>query len=223
MEKEFSVFKRYPDIEQAKALCELLEENNIPTILTDNSPLVDVTFANNTLDNEIQVSIPQKDFDKARDLLEKEADIDIEQIDKDYYLFEFTNEELYNILLKPDEWGEFDFVLAQKILKSRGQEINLDLLSSLRHQRIEDLSKPESNQNSLVGLGYLLAFLGGIIGIFIGYSLWNQKKNLPSGEKVYTYKEEDRQHGKNIFFIGIFVLILFLLLQIIYGDYFLYL
>ena len=116
MEDNYSIFRKFPSLEQASELKALLNENGIETILDDNAPSVDVTFTGNTLQNEIEVRIKQTDFQKAESILEKEVENLIETIDKDYYLFKFTDEELYDILLKSDESNAFDYTLAQKIL-----------------------------------------------------------------------------------------------------------
>ena len=50
--------------------------------------------------------------------------------------------------------------------------------------------------------GYVLAALGGIVGVFIGHHLNTTKKTLPNGQRVYIYNADDRAHGKWIFFLG---------------------
>ena len=44
-------------------------------------------------------------------------------------------------------------------------------------------------------MGYFFTIIGGLLGIFIGYSLFTVKKTLPNGKKVYSYSENDRKHG----------------------------
>lgn len=120
----------------------------------------------------------------------------LDKIDKKYYLFSFTNDELYEILIKSDEWNPFDYKLAQKLLINRGEKVDAEMLDSLKKERLKVLAKPEQNQNSWIVAGYLFSFLGGGVGIIIGYSLWSSKKTLPNGERIYSYKSVDRKHGK---------------------------
>ncbi len=210
----YEVFKKFSDVQQAKELASILKEKGLDCRLVDNSPTFDVTFSGNTLQNEVQLKIKQEDFDKAYKLLEKEAENLLDQVDEDYYLFDFTNEELYEILLKPDEWSSFDYKLSQKILIERGQTINDDLIKTLKKQRIEDLAKPEHGQKAWIYAGYLFAIFGGLIGLFIGWHLWAYKKALPDGQKVYGFNENDRKHGRNIFIIGIIIFPIATLLRI---------
>jgi hypothetical protein len=215
MTEDYSIFKKFPTLEQAKELIELLDESGIESLLSENIPLVDATFAGNTLHNEFDVKIKQSDFKKATEILEKNAENLIDQIDKDYYLFEFTDEELYGILLKSDEWSVFDYTLAQKILKQRGKSVDKELLNSLKNQRLEDLSKPEENQEVWIFAGYIFSLLGGLLGLIIGYILWTSKKTLPNGQKVYSYSVYDRRHGKCIFYIALAVIPIAFLLKLI--------
>ncbi len=146
MTEKYSVFRKYPTILQAKGLENLLQQNNITTQLTDNIPPIDPSFSGTTLLNEYEIKILIEDFEKAELILEKEVENVINQVEDDHYLFDFTDEELYEVLLKSDEWSEFDYKLAQNILTKRGKSIDIDLLNALKKQRIETLAEPENNQ-----------------------------------------------------------------------------
>jgi len=215
MKENYSIFRKFPTLEQATELKDLLNENGIDSILADNVPSVDVTFSGSTLNNQVEIRIKQSDFKKAEEILEKNAEELIDQIDKDYYLFEFTNEELYEVLLKSDEWNAFDYTLAQKILKQRGKSVDKELLNSLKNERLKDLAKPEGNQKPWIIGGYIFSILGGFLGLIIGYFLWTSKKTLPNGQKVYSYSENDRKHGKYIFYIGLIIAPTAMLLKVV--------
>jgi len=215
MKDTYSVFRKYPTIFQAKELEDLLNQNNISTQLTDNIAPVDASFSGSTLLNEYEIKIQFEDFEKAELILEKEAENLIDQVDSNHYLFDFTDDELYDILLKADEWSEFDYKLAQKILTKRGKPIDNDLLKVLKNKRIEILAKPEGNQKPWIISGYILAILGGFLGIIIGYSLWSSKKSLPNGQVVFSYSEQDRAHGKIIFYTGVIILPFYIFFKII--------
>lgn len=214
MKENYSIFRKYPTLEQANELKKLLGWNGRKSIVADNIPPVDVTFSNNTLQNEYEVRIKQADFKQAESILEKDAENIIDEIDRNYYLFDFTNEELYEILLKSDEWGAFDYTLAQKILTKRGKTIDKEMLSSLKNERLKQLAQPEGNQKPWIIAGYFFSIIGGFLGLIIGYFLWTSKKTLPNGKKVYSYSDNDRKHGKYIFYIGLIIAPTSLLLRI---------
>ncbi|WP_040282782.1 hypothetical protein [Psychroserpens damuponensis] len=206
MSNQYSIFRRFSNLELAVELTSILNTHGIEFIIDDNSPPVDVTFnVGSSLQDSVEVRIQQTDFEKAELILEHEAEKQLNTIDPNYYLFEFSNEELYDILLKADEWNKFDYTLAQKLLKDRGKPIDKVLLDSLKKQRIEDLSKPEGNQKPWIAAGYIFALLGGLLGLIIGYFLWTSKKTLPNGHKVHSYSQNDRTHGKYIFIISLLI------------------
>ncbi len=129
----------------------------------------------------------------------------INNVDDDYYLLSFTDDELYDILVKSDEWSEFDYSLSKKLLKERGKSVDDELLKSLKLKRIKELAKPEGNQKGWIIAGYIFAFLGGFLGLIIGYFLWTSKKTLPNGQKVFSYYPKDRRNGKYIFYISLII------------------
>ena len=214
MEDDYSIFRKFPTLEQANELKELFLENGIESILADNTPSVDITFTGNTLQNEIEIRLRQPDFNKAEAILEKNVEDLITQIDKDYYLFEFSDDELYDILVKSDEWSAFDYTLAQKLLKNRGKPVDEVLVNALKSERLKELSEPEGNQKYWIIAGYVFAVLGGFLGLLIGYLIWTSKKTLPNGERVYSHYEKDRKHGKYIFYIGLIIAPLALFLKV---------
>lgn len=216
MDETYSVFRKFATLEEVKEIEYLFNQNNIATQIADNIPRVDSSYLGSTIQNQFEIKIQISDFDKAEKLLEKEAENLIDQVDKNHYLFAFTNEELFDVLLKADEWNELDYKLAQKILTQRGKSIDDDLLKTLKNQRLESLGKPEENQKPWILTGYILAILGGFLGIIIGYSLWTSKKTLPNGHKVYSYSEKDRNQGKTIFYLGLILFPFYLALKIIF-------
>lgn len=212
----FVVFRKFPTLALAKEMNNLLNSKNIETQMADNIPPVDITFSGNTLQNQYEIRVKQSDFEKAEKILEEEVDKQAQEINNDYYLFDFSNEELYEILLKPDEWNTFDYQLAKKILKDKGKPIDDDLIKSLKNERIKQLSKPEENQKPWIIAGYILAIFGGFISIVIGYSLWTSKKTLPNGKRIYSYSEKDRMQGKTIFYIGIICAFFWISIKLLY-------
>lgn len=205
MQNNYLRFKQFASKEQATDLQQFLIANGIDAQLADNIPPVDVTFSGSTIHNEYEVQILGAHFTKATQLLEVHAAQDLEAIDKDYYLFSFTDEELYDILLKADEWSAFDYTLAQKLLEERGKPIDATKLKELKQQRLQDLAKPETDQKAWIIAGYFFALMGGAVGLIVGYYLWKAKKTLPNGQEVYTYTRNNRLHGQYIFFIGLLV------------------
>lgn len=213
MESELLTFKQFNDPALAEELIGLLAENNIKYLVeeqqADFNPL---TAINNELAKSYSVKIDAGNFTKVTLLLKEREDQYINNVEADHYLFDFTDEELTEILEKEDEWSSFDYELAKKILNQRGIIVDTPKLATLNQKRIEELRAPEPSQLTWIIIGYICALLGGVLGFFIGWHLSSHKKTLPNGESVYAHNPDDRKHGKIIFylsFIGLAIGIIF--------------
>lgn len=152
----------------------------------------------------VELYLKKEDFDKADQLLVSNEEIE-------HYLFEYSDDELVEVIVKEDEWSEFDVDLAKKILEERGK-YSEEHIESLKEKRIEELRKPDEKQNKWVLRGYYLAIVGGWISVFIGLHLSTYKKKLPNGEKVYAFSESDRRNGRYIYILGIIFSLIYLFL-----------
>jgi hypothetical protein len=213
MEPEFITYQKFNDLALANELAALLEQHNINYLVDEDSLTFNPSFAlNDELSKNYAVKINANDFEQVNELLKQQASENIGEVEKDYYLFSFTDDELKDVVVKADEWNAFDVQLARKLLSERGKAVSDSEIADLEEKRIEALKEPEPSQLTWVILGYIIAiaslvmpFFISIIGLFIGWHLSSYKKTLPNGERVYAYNEADRKHGKRIFYIGIIV------------------
>lgn len=215
MNEEFITFEKFNDQNSAKELGELIAAQNIEFLLEDNSLSFDPTFANNGFGKEYCIKLKKSDFEKANKILADKSENQINEIDEDYYLLSFTDDELIEVITKSDEWNKFDISLAKKLLKDKGKEITPEKIEEIKRQRIIELSKPEEGQKGYIILGYITAFLGGLLGIFIGWHLLTYKKTLPNGNRIYAYSENDRKQGNRILTIGYIFLAFWLIIRIL--------
>ena len=213
-ENQFLTYQKFSEEDEIEEFSKLLEKSKIEFEIEDNSVSFDPAFANNSLRKEFIIKLKKVDFEKVNKIQSEISNSLIDDIDKDHYLFEFTDDELIDVILKSDEWNKLDYSLAQKILKDRGKEITDEKLEELKQQRIEELAKPEESQKIWIIAGYIFSILGGFLGIFIGRHLSSHKKTLPNGDKVFGYSKSDRKHGDKIFILGLICLIAWTLIRI---------
>ena len=206
MEPEFITFRKFTDSVLANELVEQMAQHHIKYYMEENLAVINPLLAyNNDTSIEYSVKIKAADFERVNKFLKDNEGENINAIDKGYYLFDFTDDELIDLLSKADEWSSFDVALAQKILTERGKSVDEETISSLNKKRLEELKKTDPPQTFWIFLGYLAGIAGGILGIFIGWHLASFKKTLPDGERIYGYNENDRRHGKRIFYLSIIV------------------
>ena len=130
----FALFRTVKTPEEAKPIFRILESGCIEYKVVENTESFDITFAGNTTFKGLQILIPQDQFEKAEILFVNSTDAIVNDVDQDYFLFEFSNEELYDVLLKQDEWGPFNYSLSKKILTERGEDITQDFLLEIKRK-----------------------------------------------------------------------------------------
>ena len=205
MSHSYSTFKKYPDAKQARALQEFLLENGVECIFINNSSQLGSGLSGDLM-QEYELQLHPDNFEKAEALLEKQAETMITDLPEDYYLLSFTDEELHDVVLKHDEWNEFDYLLARKLLEERGKTIDEAHLKTMRVERLNELSKPEAINGIWIGIGYVMSLAGGFFGFITGYVLMASRKTLPNGAMVHTYDEGTRKHGKIMLIISVAVM-----------------
>lgn len=211
-------FIKYRDVFEASELAEftqLLNSQNIQFETEDFDESLGSIYGSSPVLRGTTIKVREVDFPKVEALLNAEAANLLDTVDKNYHLFDFSDEELLEIVAKPDEWSAFDYQVAKSILTSRGLQLGDERLQELKDERLGELSKPERPQRWLIWAGYVFAFLGGFLGWFIGWHLWNSKKVLPNGQRLYVYTRKDRRHGRRIFVFGMIMAVTLLIWQAI--------
>ena len=203
MKKEkYLTYQKFNDQAAAAELAQLFQENGLDFELENSSLNFDASFSFNELNKEFRVKIKSEDFKIADEILYQDNLKAIANVKEDYYLFQFSTEELIDLVSKADEWSTFDVVLAEKILRNRGHEISADKINHLKEERLEQLAKPATVSTIWLLIGYLLSLMGGLLGILIGWYLTYHKKILPNGQHEYFYLSKYRDHGTWMMLLG---------------------
>ena len=195
---DYLQYQAFLSPEAAEPLLALLDQQKIPFETSFDQHDFDITFAYNPTRTQFVVKLHPQDFDKARAVETETSKQQIASVSSDYHLFDFTEEELFTILVKPDEWNNFDVTLAQQILRDRGRDVSADTVALLSQHRMAELGRPEEVQKSWIMAGYLFALCGGVVGLIIGWHLAFHKKQLPNGHQKLAFSEEDRTQGRRI-------------------------
>jgi hypothetical protein len=213
-ESKYSLFQTFSLQEEVLELNNLLKDGQIRTTLHDSNK-TSSNILNPTIASSFSIYIHEDDFKKANIILEKQAEKIINNIDKDYYLFSFTNDELYDVLFKKDEWSQIDFQLAKQILTDRGETISQQILDQIERKRMNEIaSEKQTASPMLIYIGFITAALGGFIGVMISLSL-TSKKVLPNGKKTYNYCDRNVKEGKMMMNVAIFFIIVYFLLYLV--------
>jgi len=216
---KFLTYRQFPEREQADNFAAVLKENDIPFTIVEDRDNLDAIYGDRQFQRMFLVKVRDIDFSRTEKVMLEKNQQSLNDVETDHYLFSFTDEELYDILAKRDEWNEFDFLLAQKILRDRGHEVNEAMITTLRTKRIEELAQPVRDHGAWIYIGYISAFFGGLLGILLGWHLNTFKKTLPDGRRVYAYTAKDRKHGSTILIMGIVMFVIWACLGFGYWQY----
>lgn len=228
MPEELITFQEFSDPGVAGEFAEQLSSEGVDFLLEKPPGLLDNIIIGTSSDPAIIIKLRPADFSRAQNILQEYYTKRVDLVDKDYYLFSFKDEELKEILARPDEWGVFNYLLAQKILIERGENIDNNLLLKLNTERKVLLTRPIPAGISFYIIGYFFIaygvyssffpfaninsipylFLTPFFSIVIGLFIFRSKKTLPDGERVFTYRKEDRTGGRILTYIGMVVFVI---------------
>jgi hypothetical protein len=210
-----ATFKIFNDRETAEDFVEVLGAENISYFIEEDALSFDPSYANNPLNKDYAVKIAAADFENATRAYENYFNALVNKADPDYYLFKFSDEELLDIIAKPDEWGSFDYTLAQNILKQRGIKISQEEKEQFKADRLIELAVPATEKRSMIVGYYVASVLFFPVGIIIGWIWGYSKKQLPNGEKIHAYDANTQMHGRRLFVIGIVLLVVSVLYAVL--------
>jgi hypothetical protein len=199
MDSTFQTLETFASLSEAALLIEVLEQHQIEYLIEDRS--ADPALKDQA-GQHIQLQVKTEDVEQVKQLLSEEADKALDSIEKDHYLYSFSDEELLGMFHKPDEWSRKDIALAQKILKERGKEINKEEIVTLRGKRFAQLREPEKADRVWILVGWIGALAGGVVGLIMGYHYWSFKKTDPDGNRFFGYDVQSRKTGYRMFVTG---------------------
>jgi len=210
-----SIFRKSVDKFIIEEVASILDVHSINYEIISNEKDFNPNFITDTNKIDYQLLIDKDDFDVANkaisDYYARET-----SMPEGYYLLDYSNDELKEILSKKDEWNEFDYGAANKILKDRGENITDEELNSIDKSRLDFLrneyENPQEVKNYII-IGYIFAIVGCLLSliwgmlIFVSYAIAvaiiKLRKQLPSGESIYYFNGKDRKHGKRILILSL--------------------
>ncbi len=215
MEEKYVTYQKFNTLVEVEVILDILKQNEISYKLEDNRQATPSIIFGESSEANIWLKLKQSDFEKADNLINSFIKNTIGTIEEDYYLLSFTDDELLEVVNKRDEWSHYDYNVAKIELKKRGIEINEKLDAVIKENRLKELKHEETGSGIWTIVGYISAFLGGIIGIAIGLSLWKSKKTLPSGDRMNVFDSSARLNGMYITILGIIMMITYSILIIL--------
>jgi len=235
---ELRTFQEFENIADAEDMAAILKQHDIDGRVEKYNPLLDQNIIGKQYNEYIQLKLAPGDFDKARKVLIDATNIDMDKVDRHYMLFSLSDKELMEVIAKPDEWGVYNYKLAQLILKERNVSMPEEAIAQLKQEHEAELHKPKSvdgiwiflcyffpiiiilgcllKSSRVLNTAYAISFFPGFFSVIVGSRLMRAKKTLPDGRLMWTYNKRLRIHGRIMFYLGLlaFVLAIYTMIMI---------
>lgn len=211
--EQYLTFRRFNDREEANAFSDELIGQGFHAVYERDAPIQDPLLVGNGMTWHL-VRLPREEFESAERVLLERAGEEHVDIPAEHYLHEFSDQELLEVVVKPDEWSADDVVMSRILLRQRGRLVSTEAVELLRTVRTQKLQEKEPSPRIFIVVGYVFAFLGGVVGLMIGWHINTSKTTLPNGERVPVYEAKDRKHGARIFMFGAIATLFWLVVRI---------
>ena len=207
---EYLNYQKFSSNDEALLFIKLVKANNIRFKVEDTSQIFDPAMANNKHEMNVIILVHADDFSKLDTVLENQSELSLDDFDKEHYLFNFSEDELIDILKKSDEWSLQDRILARLILEKKQIIFSEEQLTTWKNDRYK-LLEIEKIKNNLGSHNNLISVLSEARE---GFDTWQQKEVLPDGTKVPVANESERKNGLLKFAIAAVIAIIILLFKI---------
>jgi len=160
--KDFVNYQTFSNLDEATGLIDLLNTNNIPFEVDDSSLRYDVSNANsNPMEQGLIIKISANDAEKVDKLNLK---VELESSD-DHFLYTFSDNDIVDVIVNPENWTEEEAAIANKILKQRNIKPTAELIKSLRKDKIIENKNEQTKQKNIVKGGVSWFLWIGILSV----------------------------------------------------------
>ena len=209
----FVTFRTLYSEEAANQLAQFFEQHQIPCNVGADMRKRDHIFMGGIMDFEYYVQIEPDDFDKANQLLDQEAERELNDVPDDYYLYDFTMEELKGIRNDRSQWNNLDYVLAGILLQEKQSAPPAPTPAAPASTVIREPRSHTLLEIILLGLGYALLFFYPLIPVIGGLLIARTKKPVAGGKTQYEFSEPSRVLGYVLSACGLLFFLYFLFRQ----------
>lgn len=189
--KDYDIaFKTLISATEAESTVEFLKEKGVDCVLEYPRVRFNVITQSDGSTGVYRIMLKsENDILLAQNALHEISAADIAALPKDYYLFGFTTEQLSNIITtEQDEWGEFDYALAQHLLTERGENIEAIKTSAAAAPPY----KPEKMSGALKILLIALCLMANPVPLISAYKYYTATVLDANDKKVYQYDSGTR-------------------------------
>jgi len=191
----------YSEPSEASRAAERLEAAGLRCVIRQEHKTFDPTFALRVPLQSVHLMVPASTAARAISTLQADSSEPVAPTEA--FLAEFSDEELKDVIARPDEWSPDVVTAASSLLQERGISVSDQEKVELAQSRAAELRRPEHGDPVWMAVGFTLAIVGGLFGILIGLGYHQLQTREPDGTKRYVYDRATRQRGLTMVLIGV--------------------
>ncbi|MEL6672179.1 MAG: hypothetical protein AAFR61_08295 [Bacteroidota bacterium] len=203
MKTDFRTYQKFQNQEDAQWWISLMESNDIPFEFENISSGLDPSIFGGELMQEWVLRLPGDRFQDMHHILKDQVVHEIDSLDSSYYLFQFSLEELEDVLVEVGNWNPLDVQMAQELLRRKGIDYTYEEIDQLQQEHLRQLRKAQPADTFTLFIGYLAAIMGGLGALMVGHYLQSTKRVDPMGKRFYLFDQASRKQGRTIYRIGL--------------------
>ncbi|MEO0580921.1 MAG: hypothetical protein AAF135_01745 [Bacteroidota bacterium] len=199
MSEKLKPYKIFDDAEEVKALALWLQDKGILYELERHAPGMGAEFFGTAgAKEEFILRIPDSAVEVMYEKFEEEAAHEFQYLPGDFYLLEYTDEELFEVIQNPKDWHPRLYYYAVFLLRERDYEITDE---QLREHRTPSFAPPKRGpKTGLLTLLMIYLTLMSVVLAPIGFGLcfymMNAKQPDTSGSQHFRFHASSRKTAK---------------------------
>ncbi|MEL6695771.1 MAG: hypothetical protein AAFU33_06545 [Bacteroidota bacterium] len=199
MPEKLKAFNIFDDAEEVKALALWLQDNGILYELERHAPGMGAEFFGTAgAKEEFILRIPDSAVEVMYEKFEEEAAHEFHHLPEDFYLLEYSDEELFELIQNPKDWHPRLYYYAVFLLRERDYEITDE---QLREHRIPSVAAPKQRQKTgLLPLLMIYLTLMSVVLAPVGFGLciymMNAKQSDGTGNPSFRFHASSRKTAK---------------------------
>jgi hypothetical protein len=212
---QMETYQEFHSAADAKPLISILKSNGVVHEVEVPKQIMDNVMGGNPLSPTVFIKLRLEDFKRVNKLVEddmlrliQDGKVDL----KAHFLQEAPDEELIDVLRKPDEWSIDTVVIARHLLHLRGVELSQEHIEALQQERLKMTQEPKKGSDGWILALFLLSSGGWVFVSFslaaylatfatclgMGYYFWKDITTGPNGERYLTFDQTTRNRGRII-------------------------
>lgn len=194
------VFDKYYRKEDADFYFSLFETNGLHPELEKPYEYFDAIIGHARTNDHYLIRLPKDEFSPAQQLITTE--VEKSGVPADYYLRDFTNNDLKDILYNSDEWSRQDIAAAEILLRERTISVDEQEVKEKKQLKVETERKKNTISLPVLILFYVLSPWGAVLPIAAGMIIYFLKDTDRDGNSAYVFSDKYRKHGLILGIIG---------------------